>query len=641
MYRTLISVLTLLIFSVSFVQASPSGRSSIESTQVDPHSGSASLNYPLILPLGRGGIQPNINISYNSQNRNGLVGVGWSLALGSIHRSSKDGVPTFDDQLDTFTLIQAGSTQEVFYDAAKGFYRNKIEGAFLRIIKEGSGWQVTDKNGIKYTFGVNDVAREYDPDDTSKILRWRLESVIDVHGNYMTYSYIRDGNMLYPSEVLYTGNDEAALDAYAKVVFNYEDRSDPQCTYVTGVKLTLNKRLIDVEILADNNLQRRYVLSYVDSVVTNRSLLKMIEQEAHDGARLPATIFSYEDNSDVLQPYMDVVSLPAENMQGNNLWNFRYDGGYDRGHNTYGPCPPTHMCFGVNWSPTYTQASKSVSGLGSYSTTATGNLSFTARQDAALHWWTYVYTDVAKYITFNYQAVEVEIGIWVNGNYQKKSGNYFWARNKTWYLKKGYNLIEVTAYHQHQGITANLGLALANNVGLMHSERISIPKLSGDFNGDGFQDVLSGAINGDVSIDISTGVTFAPQEQWIAKFTKDKRILLSDVNADGRTDIIAYEESTGNWRVATSNGTAFIDQGNVLTNFGRNEEATAGDLNGDGYADLFTLYKSGGKWRTRTALNNGSGGFSATSDYAFEIGKDTYQPILGNFNGDGLMDFGT
>ena len=53
-----------------------------EQLKVDPQSGTVSLAVPIQVPRGRSGLEPSINLSYNSSASNGPLGMGWSLEFG-------------------------------------------------------------------------------------------------------------------------------------------------------------------------------------------------------------------------------------------------------------------------------------------------------------------------------------------------------------------------------------------------------------------------------------------------------------------------------------------------------------------------------------------------------------------------------
>ena len=121
--------------------APPPAVSAIQSFQPDLFTGRATTAIPLAVPPGRKGIQPSLALAYSSSGRNGWVGVGWSLEVGAIERSTKRGVPRYDAS-DTFTPPQqvgAGFTlsfQGIASDLVRipdGTYRLKDEGLFLKI----------------------------------------------------------------------------------------------------------------------------------------------------------------------------------------------------------------------------------------------------------------------------------------------------------------------------------------------------------------------------------------------------------------------------------------------------------------------------------------------------------------------------
>ncbi|MCA9408259.1 MAG: hypothetical protein KC733_06190, partial [Candidatus Omnitrophica bacterium] len=434
-------------------------RSSAESLQVDPHSGSGSVSFPILVPQGRGGIQPNLALSYNSNAKEGLSGYGWNMELGSVHRSTKNGLLSFSGA-DTFLLLQNGSTQEFQYSSPPPKFQLIHEGSFMKIWQDNAAFHMKDRNGIHYIFGEDNLSREFDPNEENHILRWGLNHVEDVHGNYMDITYDSDGNKIYPLKIEYTGNSQAPSSPFATIDFVYDNnRPDPQYSFVSGIKLTTSKLLTEIIIKVNGILQRKYVLTYQISPVTNRSLLTSIKQIGSDGVKeFPETTFTYETNGDVIQKFSDVISIEGNISSGDNLWNHRRDSSFDHGHETFGSCPPINMCGrSVEW------------GAASTLSFPNGRLTYSENQDIALWYWTYLYVDTAQQPLFvDYQVNENSIGVWINGNY---STNY----GKNWYLNQGWNLVEITDYHQHQGISFNLGTDLSNRVQIMNSKRISSP----------------------------------------------------------------------------------------------------------------------------------------------------------------------
>ena len=77
-----------------------SGITLMEAPQANS-SGTANLNYPITVPAGRGGLQPNLSISYSSEAGNGLLGMGWDMQLPAITVDSKWGVPRYDAANET------------------------------------------------------------------------------------------------------------------------------------------------------------------------------------------------------------------------------------------------------------------------------------------------------------------------------------------------------------------------------------------------------------------------------------------------------------------------------------------------------------------------------------------------------------
>ncbi len=272
------------------------GNIQASTVNVEPFSGSANMAYPIQVPPGRAGIQPNLALTYSSSFRGlGLAGVGWNLDLGSIQLSTKKGPPKYDGT-EIVTLIENGSSQDLVYDSNVEFYRTESEGSFSKIVKDSTGWVISDKKGTKYYFGYTDDSRQYDSANSSHIFRWALNKVEDLSGNYMTITYAKDQGQLYPLTIYYTGNSQMSLNPYARIDINYENASTPSFSYMSGYKINTILRIKSISVSANDRMQSQYNLVYTQSPGTGRDLLQSITQLGADGiSALPAITFSYQN----------------------------------------------------------------------------------------------------------------------------------------------------------------------------------------------------------------------------------------------------------------------------------------------------------------------------------------------------------
>ncbi|MBQ6667801.1 MAG: hypothetical protein IJM65_06755, partial [Bacteroidales bacterium] len=198
-------------------------------------SGTANLSYPITVPAGRNGLQPNLSVSYSSEAGNGLLGMGWDMQLPAITVDSKWGVPRYDAADETECYSYNGQellpsphylTQwESRNTSGNKQFRPRTEGSFDSIVRCGNGptkyyWIVWDKGGTKYYYGTYDGSTVATSvllmDGAGNIGHWPLCRVEDLDGNFMTYHYsIREqydaghnylGQQLWPDSIVYTGH---------------------------------------------------------------------------------------------------------------------------------------------------------------------------------------------------------------------------------------------------------------------------------------------------------------------------------------------------------------------------------------------------------------------------------------------------
>lgn len=167
---------------------------------------------------------------------------------------------------------------------------------------------------------------------------------------------------------------------------------------------------------------------------------------------------------------------------------------------------------------------------------------------------------------------------------------------------------------------------------------------SGDFNNDGFDDLVISAFN-EVQIILSNGDgTFANQQTFIASNTfgpdtseAAERFALADFDSDGNLDIAVLIDSVGSvgedlssFRVYEGDGTGGFSAGDGLADYSDNpQDIAAGDVDGDGDIDVIFNYGD----FVQVATNDGSADFGVGPFQSFSPSGFTLETF--DFNGDG------
>jgi hypothetical protein len=172
------------------------------------NQGSASVSFPLRLPQGRGAFSPQLALTYSSDVGNGALGVGWDLASPRISVDTSAGVPRYDDS-DQFTLNgvrliavapTAGASCSRIRDPRRPptlvrEYALRVH-TDQRILlckgEHGSYWEVTERNGVRYTYGADKDHRIESREPTAKVAAWLLQEVEDTNRNLTRYGYFHD-----------------------------------------------------------------------------------------------------------------------------------------------------------------------------------------------------------------------------------------------------------------------------------------------------------------------------------------------------------------------------------------------------------------------------------------------------------------
>ncbi len=274
--------------------------------EVNPHTGAFTMSYPIYSPKGRLGIEPNISLSYNSQNTDNqsILGYGWELNIPYIKRFNKEG----SEGLYTANTFVSSEYGELVHESGDSYLPLVETGSFTDFDYSNDIWVLTDKSGTTYTYGTTTDSRQDDPADPTRIFKWILEEVRDVHDNYMQYEYIKDGTgEIYPSRITYTHNDSSNISspgpALFEINFQLESRTDQIKSFKPAFETKTAQRIHRIETKSNGTWVRRYDLDYIPSDNGERSLLEKIIQSGRNSVSgeitLPPVEFEYQEITSV------------------------------------------------------------------------------------------------------------------------------------------------------------------------------------------------------------------------------------------------------------------------------------------------------------------------------------------------------
>ncbi len=311
--------------------------------------GTANVSFPIEIPAGRQGMQPNLALQYNSGGGNGWMGMGWDISIPSISVETRWGVPRYSQTLETESYLLAGQplipqvnrktfvnrntsqTQTQFYP--------RVEGAFNKIVRHGTNpkeywWIVTDRNGVssyygKYPYASDISAKGVLRDDDGNIAYWALTETQDLNGNTITYEYDTvhnrgtingpKGVQIYIKKITYTHSWNTQNGHYS-VEFDRDDasRDDKIISCKYGLREVTAHLLHSILVKYDTTKIRKYYFSYSPGAF-GKSLLCGVLQATS------ASSFLYEESGFDICRYNPLdKELLIGVTTGNKLFKFNY-----------------------------------------------------------------------------------------------------------------------------------------------------------------------------------------------------------------------------------------------------------------------------------------------------------------------------
>ncbi|MFC2152863.1 FG-GAP-like repeat-containing protein, partial [Bacteroidota bacterium] len=292
------------------------------SINVSP-SGAAVYSIPIPVPQGTAGMQPNLSITYNSQQGRTNLGKGFNISgLSTITRVPQnnyydghaEGLQFDNDDrfaLDGQRLMMISTPYE--YGTPHSKYRSE-QNSFADIEIFGSiseqYFEVETKDGKTLEYG-NSISSKIKITDHYAPYAFYLNKITDSNGNFMTYEYKEENGEVMIEKINYTGN--SGLSPYNTVYFYYDERSDQKSYYIVGAEVTPKHLLREIVVQTNNRTVRRYNFKYVEDDISESILTEIIESNK-SGAKLNKTIINWGDlnannitqNTITIPPYSTV-----------------------------------------------------------------------------------------------------------------------------------------------------------------------------------------------------------------------------------------------------------------------------------------------------------------------------------------------
>lgn len=318
------------------------------------NTGAATTRFPLKLPQGRQGMQPDLAIQYNSEGGNGWLGLGWNLSTPSITIETRWGVPRYDLDNETETYLLDGEMMSPVAHRTEWVARNtsgdktfhtRVEGSFRRIKRKGNApkdywWEVTEKDGTRKFYGGDGSSVEENAvlrigsSSNSAIAKWMLHKEVDRNGNTVTYTYEpinhagtvgspNMGRQIYPKRIRYTGREGEGDGPYlVEFDFNDTSREDKQVNCRLGFKEVTANLLKRVTVKYDGATVRSYRLSYSEGAFKKTRLDSIVEYDADD-VRFYGHGFEYYDDvrpNGEYVPYAEEQDWSGPNLHEDGLF---------------------------------------------------------------------------------------------------------------------------------------------------------------------------------------------------------------------------------------------------------------------------------------------------------------------------------
>ncbi len=265
--------------------------------------GDLAYRFDIDVPAGRGGVTPQIALTYSSGADAGLAGWGWRLGgFPALVRVPADRGIRYDGNdvvAVTSSLESPGGVEGRLVPVGGGAFHTAVESwnRYTPVGACGDGpctFEQRGPDGAVFVFGGTADARlwEASPDGVSRgVHAWALSEIRDLFGNRVRLSYEERDGMLYPVRARWGCNDGDDCTGMREVELGYRERE-----HVEASALPLGRVLERISVRAAGVLVREVRLEHVASPDTGRLLVRALRTIGSDGiTEAPPVALSYTE----------------------------------------------------------------------------------------------------------------------------------------------------------------------------------------------------------------------------------------------------------------------------------------------------------------------------------------------------------
>jgi RHS repeat-associated protein len=280
--------------SISLPKGGGAVRGIGEKFDFNPVTGTGTLSVPLPISPGRCEFGPELSLTYDSGGGNGPFGLGWSLSMPTITRSTDKRLPLYRDEEDSDAFLLSGAEElvPVLYETPNGpwerktfprslngdeytveRYRPRVEGLFSRIERwtreDGDvHWRAISRENVTTWYGKTENSRIFDPDDPSRVFSWLACESRDDKGNVLEYEYAEE--------------DSARVDESLPQEANRDDSSRSSSRYPSRIRYGNTVSYLHDSGLAGNRWLFEVVFDYGTEQAANETRGQYFTEQAPD-----------------------------------------------------------------------------------------------------------------------------------------------------------------------------------------------------------------------------------------------------------------------------------------------------------------------------------------------------------------------